>query len=338
MPAGGFQREQRLVGDAAVGEGGERAALWLPRADRGYESDPGLLGEILALAARWQSQLPHHTLDERLVAAQELPLGAGSPPRAASINHEACATCDGRITDSVMSAHAESAARVFFRGPRAADQPALWRAQTDVGAVGITRASRTIRRRWMTRDAALRPRGLPGGPHDGAIDARRSTYRAPVQPRSADVCDRSVPIQQRPCTNRAQAAISPRWARVGCEHGPRDPHGRHRHSARADRGVGVVGRHARRARDAHQALATSASWCAATPALAVGGTRAAGEASPASPAGPPSGVAAPGEFAATCASRVDADATRYRGGSAERSRPHGRTPPPRPAEPTPELA
>jgi hypothetical protein len=64
--------------------------------------------------------------------------------------------------------------------------------------------------------------------------------------------------------------------RVRCEHGPRDPHGPHGHPGRADRGTGVVGHHARRARDAPQALATTARSRAATPALAVGDTRAGG--------------------------------------------------------------
>jgi len=58
--------EARTAWPAMTGR--ERAALRLPRANRGDQSNPRLLGEVLALAAWWQSQLPDHAPDERLVA------------------------------------------------------------------------------------------------------------------------------------------------------------------------------------------------------------------------------------------------------------------------------
>ena len=58
--------------DAAIGERGERSALGSPRPDRRQQPDPGLLREVLALAAQRQPQLPDDALDERLVAAREL--------------------------------------------------------------------------------------------------------------------------------------------------------------------------------------------------------------------------------------------------------------------------
>ena len=74
--AGRLECEQRLVGDAAVRERGERAALGSPGSDRGEQPDPGLLREILAIAAPRQSELPDDALDERLIAAHELLLRA----------------------------------------------------------------------------------------------------------------------------------------------------------------------------------------------------------------------------------------------------------------------
>jgi hypothetical protein len=70
--AGGLEGEQRLVGDAAIRECGERAALGLPGADRREQTHPGLLREILAIAPPRQSELPDDALDERLIAAHEL--------------------------------------------------------------------------------------------------------------------------------------------------------------------------------------------------------------------------------------------------------------------------
>ena len=72
----GFEGEQRLVCDAAVGERRERSALGSPRSDRGQQPDPGLLREVLALAAPRQLQLPDDALDQRLVPARELLLRA----------------------------------------------------------------------------------------------------------------------------------------------------------------------------------------------------------------------------------------------------------------------
>ena len=77
--AGRLECEQRLVGDAAVRERGERAALGSPRADRGKQPHPGLLREVLTLAAARQSELPDDALDERLIAAHELLLRAEVP-------------------------------------------------------------------------------------------------------------------------------------------------------------------------------------------------------------------------------------------------------------------
>ncbi len=51
VPACRLEREQRLVSDAPVGEGGERTAFGPPGPDRREQADPGLLGQVLALAA-----------------------------------------------------------------------------------------------------------------------------------------------------------------------------------------------------------------------------------------------------------------------------------------------
>ena len=71
-----LQCEQSLVGDAAVRERGERAALGSPRPDCRQQPDPGLLREVLTITAARQSELPDDALDERLVAAHELLLRA----------------------------------------------------------------------------------------------------------------------------------------------------------------------------------------------------------------------------------------------------------------------
>ena len=91
--AGRLKGQQRLVGDAAVCERGERAALGSPGSDRGEQPYPGLLGEILAIAASRQSELPDDALDEWLIAAHELLLrtevtvlgGLEQPPSRAGV-------------------------------------------------------------------------------------------------------------------------------------------------------------------------------------------------------------------------------------------------------------
>ena len=112
--AGGLEREQCLVGGAAVRERGERAALGLPGPDRGDQPDPGLLREILALAAPRQSELPDDALDQWLVAAHEFLPGAEVTPLGGLHESPSGAGAAVRVRESVMATHAERAARSFL--------------------------------------------------------------------------------------------------------------------------------------------------------------------------------------------------------------------------------
>ena len=75
VPACRLECEQRLVGDAAIRERGERSAVGPPPADGRQQANPGLLREIVALAVGRQSQPPDDALHQRLKAANQFFLG-----------------------------------------------------------------------------------------------------------------------------------------------------------------------------------------------------------------------------------------------------------------------
>lgn len=64
--------QYHLVRDAPVRESCEGSALGLPCADRGDQSDPGLLREILALAAKWRPDPPGDPPDERFILVNDV--------------------------------------------------------------------------------------------------------------------------------------------------------------------------------------------------------------------------------------------------------------------------
>ena len=124
----GFEREQRLVRDAAVGERGERSALRAPRTDRRQTSP------TLASCARSSRSQPAAASASRRRAERAARSGAPAPPgprrhRAARPRSalRAAPRPRLRVRQLVTATHDENAARRFSRGPGAARCAALRR-------------------------------------------------------------------------------------------------------------------------------------------------------------------------------------------------------------------
>ena len=73
---GGAECGGRLGAHAVGGEREKRPASWLPGADRTEQRDPGFLDDVSPLAATGQPQATDDVANQRLVAAQQLLLGA----------------------------------------------------------------------------------------------------------------------------------------------------------------------------------------------------------------------------------------------------------------------
>ena len=74
--AGPVKRLDHLAASATRGERAERAAIRLPGADRAQQPQPGVLGELFAVAATRRAHARDDRADQRLVAAQQLLHGA----------------------------------------------------------------------------------------------------------------------------------------------------------------------------------------------------------------------------------------------------------------------